>query len=51
MLDPYSLVEGVASPITPSTTFSADSPATGEFVSIDDLWTLMMKVTSSDTVL
>jgi hypothetical protein len=37
MLDAYSLVEGVVSPITPLTTFSDDSPATGEFVSIDDL--------------
>lgn len=39
MLDPYSLVEGVVSPITPLTTFSADNPATEEFVSNDDLWT------------
>lgn len=39
MLDPYSLVEGVVSSITPLTTFSKDSPATGEFMSIDDLQT------------
>jgi hypothetical protein len=37
MLDAYSLEEGVVSPITPLTTFSDDSQATEEFVSIDDL--------------
>lgn len=35
MLDPYSLVDGVASPTISLATFSADSPAIGEFVSND----------------
>lgn len=43
MLDPHSLVEGVESPITPLTTFSNDSPAIGELVSIDDLQIFMKK--------
>lgn len=37
MLDPYSLVHGVVSLIIPLTKFSADVPAIGELVSIDDL--------------
>lgn len=39
-MDPYSLVEGVDSPIIPLTTFSDDSPSRGELVSNDDLQTL-----------
>lgn len=37
MEDPYSLVDGVPSPISPLTTFSIDKPARGEIVSRDDL--------------
>ena len=37
MLDPYSLVDGVVSPITPLMTFSDERPAIVEFVRIDDL--------------
>lgn len=36
MPDPYSLVDGVGSPIIPLT-FSIDNPAIGELVSNDDL--------------
>lgn len=36
-MDPYSLVEGVESPVIPLTTFSDESPSSGELVSIDDL--------------
>lgn len=43
MLDTYSLVEGVVSPIIPLTTFSDDSPAMEEFVSIDDLQPFFME--------
>lgn len=35
--DPYSLVEGVDSPIIPLITLSDDSLSDGEFVCIDDL--------------
>ena len=37
MPDPYSLVDGVDSPITTLTTFSIDNPANSEFVCNDDL--------------
>ena len=37
VLEPYSLVDGVVSPIIPLTTFSDDRLSIGEFVSNDDL--------------
>lgn len=48
LLDPHSLVDGVGSPTIPLTTFSIDSPAVGELISIDDLQksTIVMKLHS-----
>lgn len=46
MLYPYSLVDGVVSPITPLTTFSDESPASEEFVSTDVLQPYLERWTS-----
>lgn len=49
MPDPYSLVDGVASPIIPLT-FSIDNPAIGELVSNDDLQILRREIKNGTKV-